>query len=266
MRWLTGAAALTFSLPILSAAPAWQADLTPFVAGSQSRLAPCRLNYKATWKGMIDAGTIQMEFGNPANAKAGAYIATSQGQSLGAAAAVYAYKHWFWSEMDPATFRPRLFHSVEDVEKKRVKHTLEYSRKQVTWERLSHVYETGADFVQKGSFAFSPAHDVFSAMLFVRGRKLDNGDDVSFVIQPGESPYLVRVHVDGREAHEGRAAIRLSVAMRKIDQDTLELLPYKKLKRATLWLSDDADRVPLEIRAEVFIGDVRVTLVNQQRL
>jgi len=40
-------------------------------------------------------------------------------------------------------------------------------------------------------------------------------------------------------------------------------VPYKKLKKpVTLWLSDDADRVPLELRAAVYIGDVRAVLTN----
>lgn len=266
MRWLIGATALLFSLPSVLAEPGWQAELTPSGAPNRGRLAPCRLDYKATWKGVIDAGAIQFEFGNPADAKAGAYIVTSKGHSLGAAAAIYSYQHWFWSEMDAGSLRPRLFNSVEDVDGKRVKHTLEYSRKDVSWERLTHVNDTGADFTQKGNFGFFPVYDIFSAMLFVRGQKLDNGDEVNFVIQPGESPYLVKVMVEAREAHLGRDTIRMSVGMRKINQNTMELQPYKKLKRATLWLTDDADRIPLEIRADVFIGDVRVNLVNQQAL
>ena len=56
------------------------------------------------------------------------------------------------------------------------------------------------------------------------------------------------------------------MGMRKIDRKTLELLPYKKLKRdATLWLSDDADRIPLELRAAVFIGDIRATLTSHRK-
>jgi hypothetical protein len=31
---------------------------------------------------------------------------------------------------------------------------------------------------------------------------------------------------------------------------------------ATLWLSDDEDRIPVELRAAVFIGDVRAVLTN----
>jgi hypothetical protein len=35
---------------------------------------------------------------------------------------------------------------------------------------------------------------------------------------------------------------------------------------ATLWLSDDADRVIVELRAAVFIGDVRAVLVKNEKL
>jgi hypothetical protein len=55
--------------------------------------------------------------------------------------------------------------------------------------------------------------------------------------------------------------------MRKITPLTMELMPYKKLKSdATLWLSDDKDRIPVEFRAAVFIGDVRATLTGFRKL
>jgi hypothetical protein len=55
--------------------------------------------------------------------------------------------------------------------------------------------------------------------------------------------------------------------MRKIDRKTLELLPYKKMQSdATLWLSDDDARIPVEFRAAVFIGDIRATLADYQKL
>ncbi len=51
--------------------------------------------------------------------------------------------------------------------------------------------------------------------------------------------------------------------MRKIDRATHELQPYKKLKKpGTIWLSDDAERIPLELRAAVYIGDVRAVLTS----
>jgi hypothetical protein len=104
-------------------------------------------------------------------------------------------------------------------------------------------------------------------MLFVRGQRLAPGDNIALVAQPFKTPYLVRVRVVAREQHNDRPAIRLSVAMRKIDRATLELRPYRKMRRdATLWLSDDAVRIPLELRAAVFIGDVRAVLTNHRKL
>jgi len=104
-------------------------------------------------------------------------------------------------------------------------------------------------------------------MLFVRSQPLNAGDKLALVVMPFKTPYLLRVQGLGREAHLQRDCIKLSVAMQKIDRDTLELRPYKKLNRsATLWLSDDADRIPVELRADVFIGDVRATLTGSRKL
>ena len=35
-----------------------------------------------------------------------------------------------------------------------------------------------------------------------------------------------------------------------------ELEPYKKLKRAYAWLSDDRDRMLVKIEADIFVGSV----------
>ncbi len=53
--------------------------------------------------------------------------------------------------------------------------------------------------------------------------------------------------------------------MNKINRDTLQLEPYKKMKReASLWLSNDKHRVPLELRDSVFIGDIRATITKKE--
>jgi len=36
----------------------------------------------------------------------------------------------------------------------------------------------------------------------------------------------------------------------------LELEPYRKFRRATIWVSDDAERILLRIEAQVFVGTV----------
>jgi hypothetical protein len=34
------------------------------------------------------------------------------------------------------------------------------------------------------------------------------------------------------------------------------LEPHRKFRRATVWISDDANRIPLRIEAQIFVGTV----------
>jgi len=82
---------------------------------------------------------------------------------------------------------------------------------------------------------------------------------------PVATPYLARVKVLGRETHRGRKCIKLDISMEKIDEN-MALKKYDKLKSATVWLSDDGWRVPIEVRAQVYVGDVRILLTRQEAL
>ncbi len=46
----------------------------------------------------------------------------------------------------------------------------------------------------------------------------------------------------------------------------MHLKIYTKLKKTTLWISDDVDRIMVELRTQVFIGDVRAVLKKQSGL
>lgn len=255
-----------FLTPCLQAAPAWQNELSSPAPGPFPRLAPTALELRVSWQGAIDAGTIRVEFAPPDVAKPGTLIVRSSATSQGAAAVLFPYRTHFWAELDPATFRPRLFHALEIDAKESLDTTVRFSPTQVTIREIQKPFETGKTRQSDRSFGLAPVFDLFSAMLYVRSQKLVAGDKLALVVHPFGTPYLLRVQVQDREVHNGRNAIRLSLGLRKIDRETLELRPYKKLKRdATLWLSDDAERIPLEFRAAVFIGDVRATLTAHRK-
>ncbi|RYD47662.1 MAG: DUF3108 domain-containing protein [Verrucomicrobiaceae bacterium] len=258
---------LFFLFPsVLQAATAWQKELTSPVSGSFARPNPSILDYELSWKGAINSGKVRIEFAPPDAKKSGAYVVRSSSASLGAAAVLFPYQNHFWSELDPVTFRPRFFHAVETDKKETVTTTVQHLAGRVESREVTKITKTGKIKQTDKVFTFSPVFDVFSAMLHVRSQKLDDGDRITLVIHPFDTPYLLRVKVIGREVHNGENSIRLTLGMRKIDRKTNELLPYKKLKQdVTMWLSDDADRVPLELRAAAFIGDVRATLVSRRR-
>ncbi len=250
-----------FLLPSALAAPAWQAELTSPAPGPFPKLPPTTLDLRVTWNGTIDAGTVHIEFAPAGVSKSGTLVVRSRAASQGPAETLFPYRTEFWSELHPTTFRPSYFQAVEKDNRETVTTTVRHFPKHVESREISVPAKTGKSEMTDRSFAFTPVFDIFSAMLHIRSQKLDPGDRVTLVIHPFHSPYLLRVKVLSREIHEGRKAIRLSLGMRKIDRKTLELLPYKKLKRdATLWLSDDADRIPIELRAAAFIGEIRATL------
>jgi hypothetical protein len=65
--------------------------------------------------------------------------------------------------------------------------------------------------------------------------------------------------VTGRDKISVRAgtynAIKLDLQLKRVGKH-LELEPHKKFRRATIWVSDDAERLILRIEAQIFVGTV----------
>ncbi len=261
---------LWFLLGLLAPAaaePEWQDQLTSPKPGNWKPLAPCVLDFQLSWKGMLDSGTMRMEFAPKEVVKPGSLVIRSSSASRGTAAVLFPYHSHSWSEVNPSTLRPNFFQATEIDHRETVTTTNRYLPDRVESVEIAKLLKKKTTTRTQRSFHHSPVYDTFSAMLHIRSQKLANGNRITLLTQPYATPYLVTVRVVGREVHMGRNTIKLSVGMRKIDRKTLKLRPYKKMKRdATLWLSDDADRVPLEFRAAVFIGDVRATLSHFEKI
>ncbi len=250
----------------LHAQPAWKSELTSSALGPHPGITSCFLDFKVSWKGLINSGTLKMEFAPKDAKKTHDFIVRSSASSLGTAAALFPYQSDYWSELDPKTFKPRYFHATEKDKKESITTIVRFWPDRVETQETSKLTATGKSSQTDEIFKFTPVFDIFSAMLHVRSQTLAVGDKVTLVVCPFKSPMLLRITVISHETHNGRDAIRLNLGMQKIKSNTLELKAYKKLKKdATLWLSNDADRIPVEFRAAVFIGDVRATLSKYQK-
>jgi hypothetical protein len=104
-----------------------------------------------------------------------------------------------------------------------------------------------------------------TALLYVRSQKLATGDVYRLVVYPATAPYLATVTVLARERVNVKAgsypAIKLDLRLQKVTGD-MTLAPHGKFKRATAWLSDDGDRLPLRMNAQIFVGSVWVELAK----
>jgi hypothetical protein len=108
-------------------------------------------------------------------------------------------------------------------------------------------------------FDFPNLFDLQTAMLYLRSQPLDPQSAYRLVVYPETNAYLATATVLGREkisVHAGTyPAIKLDLHLQKVGKK-LELLPHRKFRRATIWVSDDPDRVVLRIEAQVFVGTV----------
>lgn len=255
------------SAAIATAGPEWLGEVTAPAMGDHPRLEPISLDYQASWKGVLNSGHLHMEFAPPAEKKAGTYVVKAYATSQGAAAQLHPYQFDSWAELNPANLRSRYVRAGETDKNGREISIIRYFTDRVESQSISKSSQTGKTESSSRTFSQPAVFDIFSAMLHIRSQPLNDGDNINIVIQSTDQPYLLRVRCLNRETHSGQKAIKLSAGMYKIDRTTLELRPYKKLKRdATLWLSDDYDRVPLELRAEIFLGDVRAVLIQRKKL
>lgn len=252
---------------LAAAGPEWQRDVTSPNLGNHPRLEPIALDYQASWKGVLNSGHMHMEFGPPDEKKPGAYVVKAYARSQGAAAQLHPYQFDAWAEIIPSTLRSRYIRTSETDKNGKEVSIVRYFPDRVECLTTYKPSDGGTTGTASRTFNHPGIFDLFAVMLHIRSQPLADGDHINIVIQSTDQPYLLKVRCLGREVHNGQKTIKLSVGMLKIDRETQELRPYKKLKRdATLWLSDDYDRVPLELRADIFLGDVRVVLMQRQKL
>jgi len=257
---------LVLTSVMLHATPEWAKEITSPKAVTYSAMESCKLEFSLSWKGIVQAGYLDIEIAPKNVSKSGSLVVKSTGYSQGFAKKLFPYNHAYWSEINPTTLESLYFKSTETDSKEKVITTNQYSPAKVEIEEITTKFDTSKKTTLTQTFSQPDVRDLFSTILFIRSQKLDVGDTHTMLILPFKSAYLLKVSVEAKEMHEGRDAIRLSFALRKINSKTNELVAYKKLKKpVTLWLSDDTDRIPLELRASVYIGDVRAVLTKHTK-
>ncbi|MDB4265348.1 DUF3108 domain-containing protein [bacterium] len=257
---------LLLSLALLlpaSADPAWLKEVNIPQNDPLLPITPTKLSYSMTWNGRLKAGSFEILFGEKDPRYPKHFLVRAFGGSTGWAHALFPYQFNYTSFLNPKTFRPIMFVGTETEKKEIDTLSFTFNSKGVKGTKTSD--KNGVIKTKHRSFAYPHSLDLFSGLLQIRSMPLNVGDTIVMPFHPVSSPYLAKIKVLGRETHLGRACIKVNVGLQKIDDD-LSLKHYKKLKSATVWLSDDKWRVPVEISAKVFVGDVRVFLTDHENL
>ena len=111
---------------------------------------------------------------------------------------------------------------------------------------------------------------LFAGLLFIRSQPLSPGDTVRLLIYPGGSSFFVEIHSSGpRTIHleDGpREALQLDLNIQRVNHKkdhTLE--PHSKFRSGKIWISNDAERIPLRAEVDIFIGYVFAEIVHYQQ-
>lgn len=244
----------------------WMQKIKPFKNGPHPKLKPTRLEYKMSWKGTVKAGTMTFDFNKKDKRYKGLNITQAYGRSQNLAYALFPYHFSMTSFTKSSTQKPLIFVADEKDKREKIKTKNTFKSKHVLHASTETKLHNKSNKNRNHKFSFPNAHDPLSAIQFIRRQPLRNGDKIHLCLHPFKSPMFSTITVIGRETHNGRACIKLDVKLQKIDKKTMHLKTYKKLTKATLWISNDTDRVMVELRSKVFIGDVRAVLTKQTRL
>ncbi|MDB4353682.1 DUF3108 domain-containing protein [Akkermansiaceae bacterium] len=242
---------------------AWQNQVNVPKNANLKPISPTKLSYDLSWNGKLKAGNMDIIFGKKDPKYPKHFIAQGYGGSTGWAHALFPFQFNYISFLNTKSLRPILFVGSEKEREKLTKQQYRFTSKGVsgteTTTRGKKVTTT------KDNYPYPHSLDLFSGLLQIRSMSLKNGEKIVMPFHPVASPYLAKVQVLGRETHQGRKCIKLDISMEKIDK-FMKLKNYDKLKSATVWLSDDAWRIPVEVRAAVYVGDVRIILTKQELL
>jgi hypothetical protein len=235
-----------------SLAQNWEATLSKDPAGNFPELRPLRASYRFGWSGLT-AATGDVHFTKPSENK---LQLDGTGRTIGFVRALWKLDVSYQAIASPETLRPIEAQQIETYRSKKIVTHLTFTNNGVTRARTEG--KGGAE-AKTRQFNFPNLFDLFSAMLYLRSQPLKDRSVYRVVAYPATNAYLATVTVVGREkisVHAGSySAIKLDLQLKRIGKHR-QLEPHRKFRRATIWVSDDAERLLLRIEAQVFVGTV----------
>ena len=231
----------------------WQATLSKEPPGNFPELRPLRASYRFGWSG-VTAASGEVHFSKPSNDR---FKLDGTGQTIGFVRALWKLDAAYHAVASSQTLAPIETKQSESYRSKKIVTHLTFTNNGVTRTRTEG--EGAAAKTTTRDFTLPDLFDLHSAALYLRSQPLKQGSVYRLPIYAATNAYLAIVTVTGREKIAVRAgnynAIKLDLRLKRIGKH-LELEPHKKFRRATIWVSDDAERLVLRVDAQIFVGTV----------
>jgi len=231
----------------------WQATLSKEPPGNFPELRPLRASYRFGWSGLTAAAG-EVHFSKPSNDR---FQLEGTGRTTGFVRALWKLDVTQRATANSQTLAPVEMQQIESYRSKKIATHLIFNNGGVT--RVRTEGEGAATKKTTRDFTLPDLFDLYSAALYLRSQPLKQGNVYRLAIYATTNAYLATVTVTGREkisVHAGTYnAIKLELGLKRIGKH-LELEPHRKFRRATIWVSDDAERLIVRVDAQIFVGTV----------
>ncbi len=240
--------------------PSWMKEITRLPPGTHLNKRSVKLGYTLDWNHKVNAGKLDIAVVREGDSGS-KMVGEASGSSTGFARALWPYQFSARSIVDQNSLRPLTFQLNERDREAENSYDIIFERyRQI----LTTTSKKKAEILScTDRFKFDFGQDVLSSAYYLRSQALKSGDEISMVVTPFNRPYLATFEVLGRETHKVKgtvyATIKLDARIGKVNPD-LTIHTYEKIKKTTLWLSDDEFRIPLELQSQIAFGFVSARL------
>jgi hypothetical protein len=201
--------------------------------------------------GSVDAGRARLAVSPVTSGPGGPLIhIVGEAEATGLAKAITGLHEDYRLILDGNTWLPRHMHLVESGMRSR---TVDI---EITDRRLDIVAKVPSGEKRWTGNLPSPPVEPIAVLLLLRAARLRDGDKLALVIIDGTAFYQGTIEVVGREDLDSelgiRRAIKLACRGERITENGQKL--PRPPRTATVWVSDDAARLPLRISGETELG------------
>lgn len=248
---LRSLAVLFFLLPTLHA---WQGTLSPSTPGPFPEGSPYQAEFRIGWS-EIDAARAHAAI----TYDSGAVVLTAGGGTTGWVRRLYQLDAGFDGQTDRKSLHTLRSDLVENYASRALVTLVEGESGHLRSLREWRPSRGKAEKWKEVKIA--PVRDLFAGMLFIRSQPLAEGETVRLLMFPGGAAFFVEIESRGVEsiplATGPREAIRLNLKIQRVNTKKGNLLePHSKFRSGKIWISNDADRIPLRAEVDIFIGYV----------
>ena len=221
--------------------------------------SPESLYYTVEWR-LITAGTAKVSLQN--TAEDGGWHTSMELQSTGLVSKLYRVNDVYDVDYHRGFCASAVhLHAEEGRRRRDTKITFDPEAKKATYLETDLLKNT----VVKSSEIDVPAcvHDVIGALLQLRTMKVEVGHSVELPVSDGKKAAMVRVEAQERENVKIDKTVHKTV---RYEAYIFNNVIYRKKARLQIWLTDDAQHLPVQIRVRMPfpVGSITLTLDKRE--